>query len=80
VDVQIEFETSAVKAAAPVKRDGYLRLRATGSAAFETYRQVILRDHFDRTPMPSPAESFAPSESIDADLLTETDPDSGHEG
>lgn len=78
LDRQIEFETSAVIAAAPVKRDGYLRLRASGSVAFETYRQVILRDHFDRTPRSSPAGSLAPSESLDVDLSTETGPDFGH--
>lgn len=44
-----DFEICALTAAAPLKRSGYHRLRATGGPAFEQYRQVILRDYFEQT-------------------------------
>ncbi len=49
-----DFEIRALTAAAPLKRSGYHRLRATGGPAFEQYRQVILRDYFEQT-RPHPA-------------------------
>jgi hypothetical protein len=44
-----DFEIRALTAAAPLKRDGYHRLRASGGPAFEQYRQVILRDYYQQT-------------------------------
>jgi hypothetical protein len=43
------FEAAAVAAADATKRDGYHRLRPAGGVAFEHYRRVVLRDHFERT-------------------------------
>ena len=48
-DRRDEFEAAALKAATPVKRDGYLRSQAAAGPAFHDYRMVILRDHFRRT-------------------------------
>ncbi len=42
------FEADAVDAAPPTKADGYHRLRAAGGPAFQHYRRVVLRDHFER--------------------------------
>jgi hypothetical protein len=47
-DRRVEFEAAAVKAATSLKRDGYLRGRQLDGSAFEKYRHVILRDHFER--------------------------------
>ena len=46
-DRRVEFETAAVQGASSLKRDGYLRLKSVGGPAFQEYRQVILRDHFE---------------------------------
>lgn len=43
------FESAAVSAAPPMKREGYCRSHQAGGGAFEGYRQVILWDHFERT-------------------------------
>ena len=48
-DRRVEFETAAVHGSSPLKRDGYLRLKSVGGPAFREYRQVILRDHFERS-------------------------------
>ena len=44
-----EFEIRALTAAAPLKRNGYHRLRALGGPAFEQYRQIILQDYYEQT-------------------------------
>ncbi len=46
------FEQDALEAANPLKRSGYLRAQHTGSPMLETYRQVILVDHFHRRNTP----------------------------
>lgn len=46
---RIDFEIRAVTAAAPLKREGYHRLKEVGGTAFEQYRQVILRDFFEQS-------------------------------
>ena len=43
------FEAEAIKLADPMKRDGYLRLKELGGLVFDQYKQVILRDHFQRS-------------------------------
>ncbi|MFO0849927.1 MAG: replication initiator protein A [Gemmataceae bacterium] len=43
------FEAAAVAAATSTKADGYHRLRAVGGPAFQHYRRVVLRDHFERS-------------------------------
>jgi len=48
-DRRAEFEAKAVAGAVPLARDGYLRTRIAGGAAFEEYRQLVLREHFLRT-------------------------------
>lgn len=48
-DEQIAFEAAALKSAPAIKRDGYHRSQRTSGGAFEGYRQVILKDHFERT-------------------------------
>ncbi len=48
-DRRVEFESAAVAATAPMKREGYLRTRAAGGPAFEEYRQLVLVEHFERT-------------------------------
>jgi len=44
-----EFEIRALTDSDSLKRHGYYRLRETGGPAFEQYRQVILRDYFEKT-------------------------------
>ena len=44
-----DFEIRALTAADPLKRDGYHRLLGNGGPAFEQYRQVILREFFEKT-------------------------------
>lgn len=46
---QQEFEAEAVKLADATKRDGYLRSQHCVGPVFLHYRQLILRDHFERT-------------------------------
>jgi hypothetical protein len=48
-DRRYEFETAAVQGASTLKRDGYRRSRQEGGTAFQEYRHMILRDHFERT-------------------------------
>lgn len=48
-DRRYEFETAAVQGASTLKRDGYRRLKSEGGPAFEEYRQMILRDHFENS-------------------------------
>jgi hypothetical protein len=52
---QAAFEEQALASGDRTKRDGYLRLRVVGGIVFEQYRQIILRDHFQRAG--SPAQS-----------------------
>jgi hypothetical protein len=44
-----DFEIRALTAAKPLWREGYDRRRESGDAVFEQYRQLILRDYFERT-------------------------------
>lgn len=46
---QNEFEDAAVDRAEPTKRMGYYRHQDREGPLFEEYRQVILRDHFERS-------------------------------
>ncbi len=46
---QSSFENQAVDHALPTKRDGYHRLQGKGGRIFQQYREIILRDHFERT-------------------------------
>lgn len=46
-DRREDFEAAAVAAAGPLKREGYLRTKNFGGPAFEEYRQLVLRNHFD---------------------------------
>ena len=46
-DRREEFEAAAVTAAGLMKRECYLRTRTLGGPAFEEYRQLVLRDHFE---------------------------------
>ena len=46
---QSSFERMALDIAEPTKRTGYSRHQGKGGRLFEQYRQVILRDHFERT-------------------------------
>lgn len=55
---QSEFESAALKLAAPLKRDGYQRMQQTGGILFDHYRQGILFDHFQRT-LKSPVTSHS---------------------
>ena len=48
-EARTEFEIRALTASDSLKRNGYHRLRETGGPAFEQYRQVILRDYFEKT-------------------------------
>lgn len=43
-----QFEILALDAADATKRAGYLRLQPAGGQGFEHYRQVVLRDYFER--------------------------------
>jgi hypothetical protein len=45
------FEQEAVKRADRIKRQGYYRAMGVDEQVFEQYRQLILRDHFMRSPM-----------------------------
>lgn len=45
---RVGFEAQAVAAAPSTKADGYQRLRAVGGPAFNHYRRVVLRDHYER--------------------------------
>ncbi len=46
---QLSFERLALDNAEPTKRTGYSRHQGKRGRLFEQYRQVILRDHFERT-------------------------------
>lgn len=46
------FESAAVAAAVSTKADGYHRLRTVGGPAFQHYRRVVLRDHYERATQP----------------------------
>ncbi len=46
---QLSFEDTAVDQADHTKRTGYYRYQGREDKVFEQYRQVILRDHFERT-------------------------------
>lgn len=53
-DAQSEFEDSAVAQSESTKKLGYYRHQGREGPLFEEYRQVILKDHFERTqPKPS---------------------------
>ena len=43
------FERDAAAACGPLLRDGLDRTRTGGGAAFETYRKLVLREHYERT-------------------------------
>ena len=43
------FEQEAVTACSPLLRDGLDRNRPDGGAAFSTYRNLVLREHYQRT-------------------------------
>ena len=45
------FEKEALKRAERLKRQGYCRAMGVDEQVFEQYRQVILRDHFERSGM-----------------------------
>ena len=45
---QTQFEDQAIDKADPTKRMGYYRHQGREGPLFEEYRQVILRDHFER--------------------------------
>ena len=46
---QSEFEDFAVQQSDLTKRQGYYRHQGREGPLFEEYRQVILKDHFERT-------------------------------
>ena len=46
---QDAFETEALDAADIMKKRLYLEASGKGGKAFEIYRQMVLKDHFDRT-------------------------------
>lgn len=46
---QVQFEGDAIDHAEPTKRSGYYRAQGQKGPLFESYRTVILRDHFERT-------------------------------
>ena len=43
------FEREAAAACGPLLRDGLERARPGGGAAFEAYRKLVLREHYQRT-------------------------------
>ena len=45
---QTAFEAAALRAADRTKRDGYRRAEAAGGLLREQYRQLILREQFER--------------------------------